>query len=86
MKKQKNKGITMIGLSVTIIVLLLLAGATISSIVGQSGIFANMHKTQEQTKIDEENRILKASVVSAMSKDSIGNVTGDNLNEALKNN
>ena len=86
MKKQKNKGITMIGLSVTIIVLLLLAGATISSIVGQSGIFANMHKTQDQTKIDEENRILKASVVSAMSKDSVGNVTGDNLNEALKNN
>ena len=86
MKKQKNKGITMIGLSVTIIVLLLLAGATISSIVGQSGIFKNMNATKIQNKIDEENRILKASVVSAMSKDSVGNVTGDNLNEALKNN
>ena len=42
MKKQKNEGITIIGLAVTIIVMLLLAGATISSIVGQKGIFANI--------------------------------------------
>ena len=53
MKKQKNEGITIIGLAVTIIVMLLLAGATISSIVGQKGIFANMNKTQNQTKLDE---------------------------------
>ena len=38
MKKQKNEGITIIGLAVTIIVMLLLAGATISSLVGQKGI------------------------------------------------
>ena len=67
MKKQKNEGITIIGLAVTIIVMLLLAGATISSIVGQKGIFANMTKTQNQTRLDEEKRILKASVVNAMS-------------------
>ena len=79
MKKQKNEGITIIGLAVTIIVMLLLAGATISSIVGQKGIFANMNKTQNQTRLDEEKRILKASVVNAMSKDSVGNVTKDNL-------
>ena len=78
MKKQKNEGITIIGLAVTIIVMLLLAGATISSIVGQKGIFANMNKTQNQTRLDEEKRILKASVVNAMSKDSVGNVTKDN--------
>ena len=64
MKKQKNEGITIIGLAVTIIVMLLLAGATISSIVGQKGIFANMNKTQNQTRLDEEKRILKASVVN----------------------
>ena len=83
MKKQKNEGITIIGLAVTIIVMLLLAGATISSIVGQKGIFANMNKTQNQTRLDEEKRILKASVVNAMSKDSVGNVTKDNLSESL---
>ena len=83
MKKQKNEGITIIGLAVTIIVMLLLAGATISSIVGQKGIFANMNKTQNQTRLDEEKRILKASVVNAMSKDSVGNVTKDNLSQSL---
>ena len=83
MKKQKNEGITIIGLAVTIIVMLLLAGATISSIVGQKGIFANMTKTQNQTRLDEEKRILKASVVNAMSKDSVGNVTKDNLSQSL---
>lgn len=83
MKKQKNEGITIIGLAVTIIVMLLLAGATISSIVGQNGIFDNMNKTQKQTRLDEEKRILKASVVNAMSKDSVGNVTKDNLSQSL---
>lgn len=83
MKKQKNEGITIIGLAVTIIVMLLLAGATISSIVGQNGIFDNMNKTQNQTRLDEEKRILKASVVNAMSKDSVGNVTKDNLSQSL---
>ena len=63
--------------------MLLLAGATISSIVGQKGIFANMTKTQNQTRLDEEKRILKASVVNAMSKDSVGNVTKDNLSQSL---
>ena len=83
MKKQKNEGITIIGLAVTIIVMLLLAGATISSIVGQNVIFDNMNKTQKQTRLDEEKRILKASVVNAMSKDSVGNVTKDNLSQSL---
>lgn len=83
MKKQKNEGITIIGLAVTIIVMLLLAGATISSIVGQKGIFANMTTTRNQTRLDEEKRILKASVVNAMSKDSVGNVTKDNLSQSL---
>ena len=83
MKKQKNEGITIIGLAVTIIVMLLLAGATISSIVGQNGIFDNMTTTRNQTRLDEEKRILKASVVNAMSKDSVGNVTKDNLSQSL---
>lgn len=86
MKRQKNKGITMIGLVVTIIVMVVLAGVTISTIVGQKGIFSNMNKTQDQTSVDEEKRILKASVVNAMSKDSIGNVVKEKLQEELDKN
>ena len=37
-KNEKNKGITLIALVVTIVVLLILAGTTIMSIFGENGI------------------------------------------------
>lgn len=47
-KKQKNKerGITLLTLVITIIVLLILAGVTISSILGDSGIIKNATEAQ----------------------------------------
>ena len=38
LKKQKNKGITLIALVITIIVLLILAGVTIAALSGDNGI------------------------------------------------
>ena len=62
-KKQKlkeSKGITLIALVITIIVLLILAGVTIATLTGDNGILgkANDAKTQtEQAKADENLKI-----------------------------
>ena len=50
MKKLRNKkGITLIALVVTIVVLLILAGTTIAMLTGDNGIIARAAKAKEET-------------------------------------
>ena len=87
MKRQKNnRGVTLIALVVTIIVMLILAGIGINSVIGNKGIFSNAEKSKNQTDISEEKSILKASVISAMGADSVAGITKENLEEALDKN
>ena len=87
MKRQKNnRGVTLIALVVTIIVMLILAGIGINSVIGNKGIFSNAEKSKNQTDISEEKSILKASVISAMGADSVAGITKGNLEEALDKN
>ena len=44
MKTKENKGVTLIALAVTIIIMLILAGVTISALTGNSGITKNAKK------------------------------------------
>ncbi len=53
MKKQKNRGITLIALVITIIVLLILAGVTISTLTGENGILTKAITAKEQTRAAE---------------------------------
>ena len=46
---RRNKGITLIALVVTIIVLLILAGVSVSMLTGQNGILTNAAKAKENT-------------------------------------
>ena len=45
---QKNKGITLIALVVTIIILLILAGITIATLTGENGLFARAKQAQTE--------------------------------------
>ena len=56
MKTKSNKGITLIALVITIIVLLILAGVTIAALSGDNGILRRATEAKEQTnqKNDEE--------------------------------
>ena len=63
---KKQKGITLIALVITIIVLLILAGVTIATLTGNNGILTMAHKAKEQTeeaKIDEEYKLENASEI-----------------------
>ena len=60
MKTKSNKGITLIALVITIIVLLILAGVTIAALSGDNGILKRATEAKEQTnqKNDEETEKL----------------------------
>ena len=51
---KKNKGITLISLVVTIIILIILAGVSISMLVGENGLITMAQKAKENTQIAEQ--------------------------------
>ena len=81
-KHKKNRGITLIALAITIIILLILTAVTISSVTG-NGILFQAHKSTNESNKAEEKNILSASVVYAKSTDNMGNVTKENLQKEL---
>ena len=55
---RKNKGITLIALIITIIVLLILAGVTISTVIGENGVISKAIDSKEkQQKGDDKEKI-----------------------------
>ena len=64
MRTKENKGVTLIALAVTIIVMLILAGITISALTGNSGITSNASQAKmmnELAKYKEEVELYKAN-------------------------
>lgn len=49
-KKIENKGITLIALVITIIILLLLAGITIATLTGENGILSKANIAKESSR------------------------------------
>ena len=86
MNLKGKKGITILALSVTIIILLILAGISISMLTGDNGLIRNAVSAKEQAEIDGEKEILEQSVVIAMGKDKYGNIEKDKLDKELDKN
>ena len=82
-KKERNNGITLIALVITIIVLLILAGVTIASITGENGILSKATKARDNNaKASAEERV-KTEVLGSYGSD--GNLSLDDLNKNLTN-
>ena len=82
MLKNKN-GITLIALVVTIVVLLILAGVSISMLTGENGIIKQAQEAKEKSEIAEEKELVQLSAVGAMARNDGGEITYDNLDEEL---
>ncbi len=65
MDKERNKGITLIVLVVTIIVLLILAGVSIAMLTGTNGILTQAKNAKKATEEETENEKRKLSQVEA---------------------
>ena len=64
MKITKEKGITLIALVITIIVLLILAGVSISSFTGQNSIIGKAKNAKEQTQIATEKEAIQLTMIN----------------------
>ena len=82
-QSRKNNGITLIALVITIVILLILAGITITSITADNGIIKNALSAKERTEIDNEREIVEQATVQAMGKNKRGNIVRDELQEEL---
>ena len=82
-KKNTEKGITLLVLVITIIILLILAGITISAITGDNGIIKNAGQAKEETEIANEKEIVEKATVQAMGNNKYGNIEEDELQKQL---
>ena len=72
--KVKENGMSLIALVVTIIVLILLAGVTISNIRNDSGLFNKSLEARDEKIASEENEAIQWAAAQAVADDS--NKTG----------
>ena len=79
----KNKGITLIALVITIIVLLILAGVSIAMITGENGILNQAKKAKEETEIASEEEKVKLATSGALLQDNGESIIQSNLQSEL---
>lgn len=79
----ENKGITLIALVITIIVLLILAGVALATLTGENGILTQANRAQtETTKVSVKEQV-ELEVLGSYGAD--GNIDIELLNKNLKN-
>ena len=79
----KERGITLIALIVTVIVLIILAGITIATLTGEDGIINNANNAKEETEIANEKEIVDRATINAMGNNKRGNIVRDELQDEL---
>ena len=79
--KRETKGITLVALVITIVILLILAGIAIASLTGENGLITRAQEAR--TKTDEANarEQVQLAVVGSIGTD--GNINLDDLNTGL---
>ena len=86
MKKINNEnGITLIILIITIVVLLILSGITISMITGGDGVIDKASNASEQHIISEEKENIEILKINAMNKSKFGDLEKDLFQAELDN-
>ena len=76
---EKNSAITLIALTVTVIVLLIISGVTISYMTGENGIINQSKESKKFAGTVEEKEVLNTSVAAAVGKSSKSKVEENNL-------
>lgn len=83
--KYGKKGITLISLVVTIIVLLILAGVSIATLTGENGITIRANESKKKTEETQEKEGLELAVISSQMEDiNTLEITEEKLRDAIK--
>ncbi len=84
-KKEAQKGITLIALVITIIVLLILAGVSIAMLTGQKGILTQANNAKNETELASAKEKVELAVIGAISQTRDGTLKVGNLRTELAN-
>ena len=78
-KREKTKGITLIALVITIIILLILAGVTISTLSGDNGIIRRAVEAKERTNKENAEESIKMLLTEVQTDKFLGKDSFENL-------
>ena len=81
-KTNSTKGITMVSLVITIVVLLIIGGIVVST--SNINLLDSTKKVASDTEIESDKGILKTAILNAQMKNKNGILTVENLNELLQ--
>ena len=88
-KKTNAKGITLVALVITVIVLLILAGAAVSSALNQGQIFSNAKRAKEEwnAKVEEEEAMNQtiSDLMATPSVPTTGKITSAHIGTVISN-
>ena len=84
-QKEAQKGITLIALVITIIVLLILAGVSIAMLTGQKGILTQANNAKNATELASAKEKVELAVIGAISQTRDGTLTVGKLRTELAN-
>ena len=82
---KEKKGITLIALVITIIVLLILAGVSIAMLTGQKGILTQANNAKNATELASAKEKVELAVIGAISQTRDGTLTVGKLRTELAN-
>jgi type II secretory pathway pseudopilin PulG len=74
---KKNKGITLVALVVTIVVLLILAGVSINLVLGDNGIIAKAKEAQRKSAEASQNDLIGMNELAQQLEEKINGSTGN---------
>ena len=81
--KKKDKGITLIALVISLIVLLILASVTIAALSGNNGILTKAKEAKEKTEIVEEKEVVELATISAQMGEEYQSLNQVNLQKEI---
>ena len=84
--RKNEKGITLIALVITIIVLLILAGVSIAMLTGQNGILTQAQNSKTTTEYKSAEEKVKLAIMAARSQSETGELDADKLIAEITNN
>ncbi|MCI8384477.1 MAG: hypothetical protein HFJ33_06445, partial [Clostridia bacterium] len=81
-REKSNKGITLIALVITIIILLILAGISIATLTGENGVLTKANTGKEETQKASAKEKVQVAVMGSFGTD--GKIDLDTLNKNLE--
>ena len=78
-KLKKNNGLTLVALIITVIVMLIIAGITVTALTGDNGIINSAENADSEKNRSEEKETVEWAAAQSVADSDIGQVTSGNL-------